>query len=128
VYVAVYVVALEGAVTSWVWAPPSDQDTQLHLPRSCCGDGALRVFRDPTMAVRLNGVGAAVLLNPSVIPDGCDFRVSVVVCGRSTTPFDAMRPFESVAVSVTSSEAGYSWSGATKEPFATPLKVWSGWS
>ena len=64
-YVAVYVVALDGAVTSWVCAPPSDQETQLHLPRSRWGDGALSVFLEPTIAVRLNGVGPAALLSPA---------------------------------------------------------------
>ena len=47
----------------------------------------------------------------------------VVVRGNSTTLFEPVRPVESVAVSVSSRDAGYSWSGATNEPLATPLKV-----
>ena len=57
----------------WVWAPPSDHDHHFHLPWRFWGDGALTVFLEPTMTVRVNGVTALVRRSePSVRPDGCD--------------------------------------------------------
>jgi hypothetical protein len=93
------------------------------LPRRVWGDGALRVFLEPWITVRLNGVGAVVPFSPSVSPEGCDCSVKVVVRGSSTTLSVPFNPAVSVAVSDNSSEAGYSCSGAMNEPLDTPLIV-----
>jgi hypothetical protein len=45
------------------------------------------------------------------------------VCGSRRTLVVAVEPFESVAVSWSSSQLGYSWSGALKLPLATPFQV-----
>src|ERR687892_41225 len=82
-----------------VWAPPSDQPTNSYVvPPLTCGDGALTDSVEPRIAVRVNGA------------------VWVV------------EPPASVAVRRSSRCEGYSWSGATKLPFAVPAKVWSGCS
>ena len=111
-------------MTVWVRAPPFDQETQVHVTPPCvCGEGALSVFLELTMTVRANGVGAVIELSPRIRPVGFARRVSVVVLGSSTTLCVAFSPCESVAVNTSSSEDGYSWSGARNEPPATPLKV-----
>ena len=49
------------------------------------------------------------------------------VFGSSRSDSVSLSPPESVAVSRSSRWEGYSWSGAVKEPLATPGKLWSGW-
>ena len=60
-------------------------------------------------------------------PLGLDWNVSVDVRGCSVTLVVVASPRESVAVSRSSSVAGRSWSGAAKEPPATPMKSCSAW-
>jgi len=64
----------------------------------------------------------AVLPTVSCSPVGLDRKVSATVCGSSRTVAVPVSPPLSVAVSCSSIQAGYSWSGAENEPLATPLK------
>ena len=57
--VAVYVVGAAGATIVCVCAPPSDQDEKAYVvPPASCGETALTEFVEPTITVRVNGVGA----------------------------------------------------------------------
>ena len=47
--------------------------------------------------------------------------------GSSRTLVVELSPPESVARSCTSSQHGYSWSGAVTDPLATPEMVWTRW-
>ena len=46
-----------------------------------CGDGALTLFDDPTITVRVNGVAAAESPTASVRPAGVVWNLRVTVCG-----------------------------------------------
>ena len=121
---AVYAAPLAGATIVRVGAvAPSDQDLNccLPLPRRFCGEGALTELVDPTITVRANGAVALAPLKVSVSPLGFVAKVSVVVLGSTRTLAVLASPLESVAVRLSSSSEGKSWSGATKLPPAVPL-------
>ena len=64
-YVALYV-ADAFAVTLWLCAPPSDQEEKTYcVPFKLCGVGALMVFVEPVMTVRVNGADPLVPLTTS---------------------------------------------------------------
>src|SRR5207244_12711863 len=86
---------------------------------SVCGVGALTEFVEPTMTVRVNGAAAACEPTASCRPLRTLANASWTVVGSRRRVSDACSPFESVAVSVSSSHDGYSWSGAANEPEAT---------
>src|SRR4051794_4170111 len=108
----------------WVARPPSDHDLKSYdVPPRVCGVGAVIELADPWITVRLNGVVLARLFTVSDRPDGTEARLSVVVRGSRRTLAVLVRPPASVAVSGSSREDGYSWSGALNEPLATPAKL-----
>src|SRR5919198_1726625 len=85
------------------------------------------VLRDPTITVRVNSVVDALLPTVSCSPVGSDRKVRATVCGSSRTLAVSVRPPLSVAVSCSSIQAGYSWSGAESEPLATPAQSCTAW-
>ena len=89
--------------------------------------GALTLFDDPTMTVRVTGAVTAWGPTLSPRPVGLVAKVRSTVCGSSRTLVLALAPAESVAVSTNVSDEGYSWSGAGNDPLATPAKSCSGW-
>jgi hypothetical protein len=121
---AVYVVAFAGAVTVWLAAPPSDQELKTYVPDPIvCGESALSETLELTTTVFVNGAGPLVVPAVSWAPAGDEASVRSTVCGSSRTLVVALNPFESVAVSWSSSQHGYSWSGALKVPLETPANV-----
>ena len=96
-----------------------------------CGEGALTEFAEPATTVRENGVvlGASSFTARPVRtrPPGLVLNVSTTVLGSSRTLAVEVSPPESVAVSCSSSQHGYSWSGAVTDPLAVPVKVWIRW-
>src|SRR5262245_32031821 len=98
------------------------------MPPSVCDWDALTVIAEPLISVTLNGVAVGGFVpTASVSPDGLVANDSVTVLGCSVTLFVACVPSESVAVSDSTSDEGYSWSGAVKDPLATPSNVWTRW-
>ena len=91
------------------------------------GQGAAMVLWEPTITVRVNGVVEALLPTVSCSPVGLEPKVRSTVWGSSRTLAVSVSPPLSVAVSCSSIQAGYSWSGAENEPLATPLKSWTAW-
>ena len=87
---------------------------------------ALIEFFEPLITARVNGATPSAPLNTSRRPDGVDVNVRATVCGFRRTLSVSANPPESVAVNTSSRWAGYSWSGATNEPMATPRNVSSG--
>ena len=61
-------------------------------------------------------------------PAGLVWNVSVVVCGCSVTDATSLAPVGSVTVRRSSSDDGYSWSGAANDPPATPSKLCMLWT
>jgi hypothetical protein len=60
------VLAVAGAMMSWVWAPPSDQDKKVYrLVPLFCGDRALMVFLEPMITVRVNVASVVTDFPPS---------------------------------------------------------------
>src|SRR5919204_5900178 len=107
-------------------APPSDQDENVYVePPFVCGDVALIEFVEPITACFVSGVGPAISSMPTFAPVGFDASVMVMICGSIRTLVVAVAPVESVAVSWSSIQHGYSWSGALNVPLATPLNVWT---
>ena len=70
--------------------------------------------------MRVNGAASVSLANESCRPGGELASVTFAVRGSSRTVSVVLRPAASVAVSESSRCDGYSWSGATKLPDATP--------
>ncbi len=103
-------VADELAVTVWVWAPPSDQlENAYTVPPRVCGDDALSVLIDPSTTVAWNGVACAgLLLTTSERPGGEDCRINVTVRGLSAMVELLAMLLESVTVSLSSRNEGYS--------------------
>src|SRR5919201_4436359 len=89
--------------------------------------GAAMVLREPTITVRVNSVVDELLPTVSWSPAGLERKVRATVCGSSRTLVVPFRPPLSVAVSRSSIQDGYSWSGAEKEPLATPVQSWTAW-
>ena len=87
---------------------------------SSCGDGALTDVTERAITVRVNGVASVSLAKESCRPDGALASVTLDVFGFSGIVLVVLRPSSSVAVSESSRWDGYSWSGATKCPEATP--------
>ena len=95
------------------------------VPPRFCGEIALTEFVEPTMTVRVNGVVEEDALTDELQAGGAggegeDDRLRVEPERRG-----GARPQPSVAVSRSSRYEGYSWSGAAKEPPATPVQDWS---
>src|SRR5262245_55889706 len=106
-----------------VWAPPSDQDWKVYF----CGPlfwliGALMLLCDPTITVRVKVVANVDEPTASCKPFGTVWNVSTTLCGSRRRVFVAVNPLESVAVRLICRYEGYSWSGATNDPDATPSK------
>src|SRR5436190_15032800 len=76
------------------------------------------------ISVRVNGVVEAELPTTSESPDGEEAKLTSAVSGSRRIDFVSVSPPESVTVSCSSSQAGYSWSGAVKEPLVTPFHDW----
>ena len=92
-----------------VAAPPSDQDEKTYdKPPIVCGVTALIEFAEPITTVFVSGAAPAVLLIDSEAPVGFEASVTFTVRGLRRTFVVALRPFESVAVSWSSSQQGYS--------------------
>src|SRR5262245_59370643 len=112
----------------WLCGPPSDHDTKLYVNLlNCCGDGALTEFAEPTTTVTEIGVVRGASFTARSLrtrPPGLVLNVSTTVFGSSRVLVVNVSPPESVAVSRTSSQHGYSWSGAVNDPLETPLVVW----
>src|SRR4051794_40265648 len=104
----------------WVCAPPSDHEVKVEEP---CGDGADTELVEPWMTVRVNGVVPDDEPTASWSPDGAEAKVSSTVFGSSRRVTAWVRPSASVATSFSSRYDGYSWSGATNEPAATPVQL-----
>src|ERR1043166_4462650 len=115
----------------WLCGPPSDHDVKLYVDLlNGCGDGALTEFAEPTTTVTENGVVRGASFTTRSLrtrPPGLVLNVSTTVLGSSRTLVVEVSPPESVAVSCTSSQHGYSWSGAVHDPLVTPLMVWIRW-
>src|SRR3954447_12503275 len=95
-----------------------------------CGDGALTELAEPTTTRVTNGVVCAPELSvrlASLRPPGLVLKVRSTVRGSSRTLVVAVRPPPSVAVSLSSIQHGYAWSGAENVPPVTPLTVWITW-
>src|SRR4051812_13140109 len=92
-----------------------------------CGLSALIELVDPAITVRENGVRCWVPPTVSIAWPGLEVKLSVTVFGWRSIVFVPVRPVESVAVSVSCRYDGYSWSGATNDPAATPGKSWTLW-
>src|SRR5690349_24991673 len=114
----------------WLCAPPSDQLRNRNRRPSVrlCGLGALTELLDPTVTVRVNGVTCSTVPTTSRAPLGLEVNVRFTVRGFSRTVWDVVLPSESVAVNVRSRNDGYSWSGATKLPEATPFHDCTLWA
>src|SRR5215470_13183074 len=97
----------------------------------CSSDlGALTEFAEPTTAVTENGVvrGASFTTRSlRTSPPGLVLNVRTTVLGSSRTLVVEVSPPESVAINCSSSQHGYSWSGAVNDPLETPLTVWIRW-
>ena len=76
--------------------------------------------------MRVNGAAPVYEPTDSCSPAGAVSNVRFTVRGSSRRVTVFVRPAPSVAVSSSSRCDGYSWSGATNEPDATPLHVCSG--
>src|ERR687884_2172468 len=92
-----------------------------------CGEVALIEFVDPITACFVSGAAPAISSIPTFAPVGFEATVIVMTFGSTRTLVVAVAPVESVAVSWSSSQHGYSWSGALNVPLATPLNVWTMW-
>jgi hypothetical protein len=99
----VTVAAVAGAVSSWLWAPPSDQDENENgVTPTVCGDGALTELREPMMTTRMSGASAVVLPTARRKPLGTVWNVTATVLGSSSIVSLSLSPPESVTVSVSS--------------------------
>ncbi len=110
----------------WVCAPrPTRRRRHSWFRPGLCGVVALSEFVEPTMTVRVKGVVEEMVLTASCKPGGRggeaeDDRLRIEAQGGRR----ADAPPASVAVSLSSRYEGYSWSGALKEPLATPGQLW----
>ena len=83
-----------------VWAPPFDQEPKAYVrDTDCCGEMALTVFVEPTITVRVSGVGAWIPPTATWRPVGAVANVRLTVCGWMSTLSVSVEPLESVAVS-----------------------------
>lgn len=86
-----------------VAAPPSDQNWNEYVFLPCVwGDGALSVFVDPMITVRVNDAMDEAPFTTSMRPPGIVWKVSTTVWGSSRMLVVLVRPPESVAVSLSS--------------------------
>src|SRR5215475_4258147 len=112
----------------WLCGPPSDHELKKYVDLlNCCGEGALTEFAEPTTTVTGNGVRRGASFTTRSLrtrPPGLVLKVSTTVFGSSRTLVVEVSPPESVAVSWSSSQHGYSWSGAVNAPLEKPLMVW----
>src|SRR5215510_8415997 len=106
------------AVMVWVSAPCSDHPFQRYiLQRTLWRNGALIVFSDPWTTVMWNGVCCRVPFTMRLrgVDPGREPKVSTTVRGSSRTLVVDDSPPTSVAVSCSSIQQGYSWSGAVND-------------
>src|SRR6266508_4325247 len=104
--------------------PASDQEAKVYdVPLSACGVGALSELDEPGMTVTVNGVACVVEPTVSCRPVGLVLKVRLTVFGFNVVLTVLVSPTESAAVSSSSTNEGYSWSGAVNEPLATPVNV-----
>ncbi len=97
------------AVTMCEAPPPSDQPVNWYVvDPSVCGEDADSEFNEPLMTSRVNGAVAVVAFTPSSRPVGAVANERITVFGWSSRVVDAVAPWASVAVSVSSRCAGYS--------------------
>ena len=101
---------------------PTRRRTRRHCRERLGRRGADGVV-EPWITVSVNGAGPAALSIVSSSPRHVRLKRESTVWGTGR-PLRCVSPPESVAVSVSSRYDGYSWSGATKEPLATPRKFW----
>lgn len=82
------------------------------------GGPALTVFADPMTTRTENGVGCLAPFTTKwrTTPNGRVLNLSKTVFGFSRTLVAEVSPPESVAVSCSSSQHGYWWSGALNDP------------
>ena len=109
----------------WLRAPPSDHLEKSYLEwLNHCGDPALTVLAEPMTTLTENGVRclASFTTKWRPTPSGRVLKLSRTVFGFSRTLVVEVSPPESVAVSCSYSQHGYWWSGALKDPLATPVK------
>jgi len=109
----------------WLRAPPSDHFEKEYLDLlNHCGDRALTVFAEPMTTRTENGAlcRASFTTKWRTTSSGRVLNLSTTVFGSSRTLVVEVSPPESVAVSCSSSQHGYWWSGALKDPLATPVK------
>ncbi len=92
-----------------------------------CGEDADREFKEPLITSRVKGAVDVVAFTASWSPVGAVANERMTVSGCSSRVVDALAPWASVAVSVSSRWAGYSWSGPKKDSLATPGKESPGW-
>jgi hypothetical protein len=119
------VVALDGAWTLWLAAPPSDHAEKTYVvPLSVCGVGALIEFCELTITVLVNRAIAVEAFKPSLRPEELLTSVRATVLGFKVMLAELSVPEESLAVRLICSEDGYSWSGAKNDPFVIPVNVW----
>src|SRR5690348_6370645 len=114
-----------GAVTVWLCAPPSDHFEKKYLEwLNHCGDRALTVFAEPMTTLTENGVLclASFTTRWRTASSGRVWNLSTTVFGFSRTLVVEVSPPESVAVTCSSSQHGYWWSGALNDPLRTPVK------
>src|SRR5205809_1868082 len=78
--VATIIVGDAGATRMCVAGPPSDHDRNPSgWPSTNCGDGALILFAEPTIAVRVKGVSAAASPTAMLSPGGLVSNVRTTV-------------------------------------------------
>jgi hypothetical protein len=96
-------------MTLWARPPPSDHDLKAYdAPATVCGLGALTLFDEPTITVRVVGAVTDAAPNPSCSPLGELATVRSTVLGSSCKLALAWAPAESVAVRTRDSDDGYS--------------------
>src|SRR4051794_22893935 len=92
-----------------------------------CWTGALTATVEFWATVRVNCVACASLATPIEAPDGVEANVRSTVFGSTRTVLESLSPFGAVALSVTVTYDGKSWSGYVNVPDATPLTLLSRW-
>ncbi len=91
------------------------------VPPAAWGVTADSELVDPTITVRVSGVGATSPLTATSRPGGSVATVRSTVRGWMSTEAVSVRPPLSVAVARISRYEGCSWSGAANDPPATSV-------
>src|SRR5437660_7814670 len=78
--VATIIVGDAGATRMCVAGPPSDHDRNPNgWPSTNCGDGALTLFADPTITVRVKGTSVAASPTAMLSPGGLESNVRTTI-------------------------------------------------